>query len=225
MQKRTINPNTPQLWDKILFERDNELLMSPYYKDKIDRVYKFLKNRKGEFLDIGFGMGNLERKMIMGGVDLNIYGIDFSRKAISKARKEIKGKFYAARPHKLPFKKSYFDFVAMLDVLEHIPQIESKKVLDEINKVMKKKSFLVISVPVNEDLKKMNEDGTNLNAHLRQYTPEMLEKELSLSGFEVMKKDFIYAFRKYYLLKNIAIKIWPSLRKPNVLLIYSRKIK
>jgi ubiquinone/menaquinone biosynthesis C-methylase UbiE len=223
MNLKSKNPNTSILWDRLLFERDAELLRSPYYVDKINRVYRFLKNGKGKFLDIGFGTGNLERKILSKDTALEIYGIDFSKKAVANAKKQFRGNFYVARLQKLPFENSFFDFIVMLDVLEHIPKSEAKKVLDGINKVIKKNGSLVISVPLNENLKEMNREGTNFNMHLRQYTPSIIEKELGLSGFRVIRKEFIFAFNKYYFLKNVIMKIFPNIRKPNLLLIFARK--
>lgn len=219
------NPNTPRLWDKLLFEKNNELLKSPYYRDKLDKVYKFLEHQRGKILDIGFGMGNLEKKIVEKNLVLEIYGVDFSSKAVKRAKEKLKGKFYKAKTQNLPFKNAFFGTTIMLDVLEHIPESESKITLDEINRVTKRNGYFVLSVPLNENLEEMNKEGKNLNAHLRQYTPKLLESELNASGFKVIKKDFIWAFSKNYFLKNLIVRLWPTLRKPNVLVVYCRKIK
>lgn len=224
MANKVVNKNTPQLWDQILFEKDQELLGSPYYKDKINKVFKFLKNKKGKLLDIGFGMGNLEKKIISSGSKINLYGIDFSSKAILRAKKELRGNYFVARADRLPFDKSFFDFVVMLDVFEHISKTDSKKVLSEIVRVIKKDGYFVISVPLNEDLKKMNKEGVNFNAHLRQFTAEKIKKELKLSDLVVFKKDYLYAFKKHYFIKSLFLKLWPNFRKPNVLIVYGKKI-
>jgi ubiquinone/menaquinone biosynthesis C-methylase UbiE len=223
MSQGTDNSNTPNLWDKRLFETDKELLGSPFYLDKISRIGKFLKNKKGKFLDVGLGMANLERWLLDRESQLKIYGVDFSPKAVLYAKKKLAGKFVVAKSQKLPFKKSYFDFAAMLDVLEHIPRGESKKALGEINRVLKKGGEFVVSVPLNEDLETMNRNRTNFNRHLRQYTVRILVRELQLAGFKVLKRDFIYAFRNFYFLKNLITKIFPNFRKPNLLILYVQK--
>lgn len=217
------NPNTSKLWDKLLFDNNPSLRHSPYYIDKINKVTRFLRNENGKFLDIGFGAGNLEQKLKNDKAKLKLYGVDFSPAAITSARKRFQGIFLISKIQKLPFKKCYFNCAVMLDVLEHIPEKESKKVLDEVNRVLKRNSVFVISVPLNEDLKKMNKEGTNYNAHLRQYTPPLLEKELKRSGFEIIKKDFIIAFNSFYFLKNIIARVFPDFRKPNLLIFYCRK--
>lgn len=223
MSENLINKNTPHIWDQLLFEIDDTMLASPYYLNKIKKVIYFLRNKKGNFLDVGFGMGNLENNIILNKIPLNIYGIDFSQKAVNRAKKLYKGKYFVESAQKLSFASSFFDAVAMLDVYEHISKKDSKKVIDEIYRVMKMGGGLVISVPVNEDLKKMNKDGTNLNMHVRQFTPKSLKKELMKSGFRVLKEDCLYAFKKYYFIKTAIAKILPGIRKPNVLILYLKK--
>lgn len=61
MSDKLINKNTPRLWDRLLFEIDETMMGSPYYLDKIRKVIRFLRNKRGNFLDVGFGMGNLEK--------------------------------------------------------------------------------------------------------------------------------------------------------------------
>lgn len=223
MIRKPDSQNTPEFWDKYLLETNRKLLKSPYYLDKLGKVSEFLSGKRGKFLDIGFGMGNLERKILDNTTTLKIYGTDFSPKAVAKAKKELKGKFVVARSQKLPFKKSFFDFVAMLDVLEHIPAQESNRVLSEINRILKRGGNFIISVPLNENLAEMNKKGTNFNRHLREYTPEILEDELKLAGFNVLNRDFIYTFRNFYFLKNLVVKIFPNFRKPNLLIVYAIK--
>ncbi len=217
------NPNTPELWDKRLFETNEILLHSPYYIDKLRRVADFLKNKNGRILDIGFGAANLERLILASDTKLKLYGIDFSSRAVMRANRELKGTFILAKSQKLPFRKSFFDFLVMLDVLEHIPSQESGRVLSEISRVLKRGGNFIISIPLNEDLAKMNNEGTNFNKHLREYTPKILKKELSLVGFGVLGWEFIYAFRNFYFLKNLAVKIFPNFRKPNLLIVYAIK--
>lgn len=225
MSDKLINKNTPRLWDRLLFEIDETMMGSPYYLDKIRKVIRFLRNKRGNFLDVGFGMGNLEKNIILNNFPLNIYGIDFSNKAVNRANKLFKGKYLVGSAQKLPFKSSFFDAIAMLDVYEHISKGDSKDVMDEINRVTKIGGSFVISVPVNEDLRKMNEEGTNYNMHVRQLTSRTLKKELQRSGFKVLKEDYLYAFRKYYFLKKIVANTIPGIRKPNVLIVYCTRYR
>lgn len=223
MRRKDINPNTPELWDRLLFEKNRELLASDFYKDKINRIYKFLKNRKGRFLDVGVGMGNLESKMLRDGTKLDIHGVDISPKAIFRAKKRLKGQFYISRAESLPFKDSYFDVVALIDVLEHVDEAKSITTLRESNRVLKRHGHLIVSVPINEDLVDLIRTKRNTNEHMREFTPEILGNELALADFSVIKKDLLYAFSKFYYLKSLIMRFIPGYRKPNLLIMFSRK--
>lgn len=219
------NPNTPTFWDKALFSNNRELIQSPYYLDKLNMVYRFVKNKKGNFLDVGFGMGNLEKLLSKKDHIFKIFGTDFSTKAVAHAKKTLEGKYCIADVQKLPFKKNFFDIVVMLDVYEHITRLDSRNVLKEIVRVLKLNGFFVISVPINENLKIMNRNGINYNAHVRQFIGPDLIKELEKFGFYIFQRKYIYAFRKFYYIKKFIIKIFPNFRKPNVLILFCKKIK
>lgn len=223
MHRNFRNPNTPKLWNKRLFDENQMLLRSPIYINKIGKVFKYIKTRKGKFLDVGLGAGNLENLIINANLDIELFGIDISSKAVLNAKKQFGRNFFVADIFNLPFKKSFFDTAAILDVLEHIYKEEALAALNEINRVMKKGGHLVISVPLNENLKELDKRGENYNMHLREYTLKTISAELSSSGFKTLGYDFLYAFRNLYWLKSYIVKLVSPLRKPNLLIIYCKK--
>jgi SAM-dependent methyltransferase len=223
MQKVFHNPNTSKLWDKLLFEPNEILLKSPFYIRKINSIAHFLKSHKGRFLNIGIGAGNLERKILKTRLPIKIFGTDISPLAIKNAKETLKGDFYLANISKQPFKASFFDVVAVLDVLEHIYEKDVPSALGEINRVMKNKGCLVVSVPLNENLKELSRSGRNYNRHLREYTLKILSNELKSAGFIITRCKYIYAFRKLFALKSFIIKLIPWFRKPNLLIVYCKK--
>lgn len=223
MKKRKRNPNTPKLWDKMLFEKNEVLLASPFYVRKIKSVIHFLRGYPGKFLDVGIGAGNLERNITKALLPIEIYGIDISAKAIIESKKSLKGLFFIANISKLPFKSSLFDCVAALDVLEHLYEKDVPGALKEINRVVKKNGGFIVSVPLNENLKNLDREGKNYSRHLREYTLSILSRELKFAGFVVLKSDYIYAFRKLFMIKSIIVKLIPGLRKPNLLIVYCKK--
>ncbi len=223
MVKNKLNPNTPKLWNKYLFQKNYELIHSPIYIDKINRVLKFLEPKKGKFLDVGLGRGYLEKKIIKSNLKVSIYGVDFSPKTIKYLNKEIAGNFYVANLFNLPFQDSFFETIAVLDVLEHIERNKILQAMKEINRVLKNGGQIVISVPINENLKLLNREGRNYNAHLREYTLPIIKKELLSSGFKIFKHEYLTAFKKFYKIKNIITKVLPDFRKPNLLIVYAQK--
>ncbi len=223
MKNKFKNPNTSQLWNELLFVWNDNLIESPYYLDKLSKVVGFLEKHSGNFLDVGMGVGNLEKKILKEHLALNLYGVDISPKAIKYVRKEIKGNFYVSRIFKMPFKNSFFDAVAILDVLEHIYKKDNVRALKEVNRILKRKGGLIISVPLNENLAILNKENKNLNKHVREYTFDILKEELKENGFEVISKKYIIAFKKYFYIKNLIMKILPNFRKPNLLIVYAIK--
>lgn len=223
MKKKYSNPNTSKLWDRLLFEKNNELVRSSIYQDKINKVFKFFKKQKGTLLDIGFGRGNLEKKILRHKLKIDLYGIDISPKAVSTAKKEMKGKYVVGNIFKLPFYTSFFDNLVILDVIEHIEKDRIMVGFKEVKRVLKTEGNLIISVPLNENLKELNKEGKNHNAHLREYTLKILTKELNKVGFKIFRHECLYAFRNFYKPKSFVVKFAPFLRKPNLLIVYSRK--
>ena len=216
-----LNMNTGLLWDGLNFSLLGDLEESPIYKDKVLQVLRLLKNRKGKLLDVGFGAGYVESKLSKG--QLELYGIDISGKSLMEVKKRVRGIFKKANLLKIPFKTGFFDYVLCLDVLEHISPKDTFRALREVNRVMKRNSTLIISIPLNESLEEMiNEKNVNPNAHVRVYTPNVLKLELALCGFNVKWESFLTAFSRHYFIKKV-INNFLCIRKPNLLIFVAYK--
>ncbi len=215
-----INKNSDILWDDINFSRFGELKKSPIYIDKLSQILNFLKGKKGNLLDVGFGKGAIENKLK--NHDFNLFGIDISSRSVNDIKKFVKGNFKKGNVLKIPFDSNCFNYVLCLDVMEHISPFNTFKALKEINRVLKTDSFLVISVPLNEGLEEMVKNRINPNAHVRAYTPHILRKELELSGFVIEKEIYLSAFSKYYFFKKFLNQIF-RMREPNLLILMARK--
>jgi ubiquinone/menaquinone biosynthesis C-methylase UbiE len=217
------NPNTPNLWNSLLFEENRTLLSSDVYKDKLKKVTAFLKGKKGKILDIGFGMGNLEKILISRDTSLKLYGLDISDKAVNHIKKLYRGDFRVGEAQHLPFQDSHIDIVVMLDVYEHIYEDSSKLVLSEVRRVLRKGGDFIISVPLNENLKWLNGSGKNHNRHVREFTHRSIKKEIESAGFEITKTELLYAFHNHYRLKSLVVRIFPKLKNPNLITVYALK--
>lgn len=96
----------------------------------------------GKVLDLGCGDGLfmelLRKKGIKGS------GVDFSKTAIEKCKmKGLEACFIDGSQENLPIADNSFDYVTILDVLEHLPCPE--KLLSEAKRISKK--YIIISVP------------------------------------------------------------------------------
>jgi SAM-dependent methyltransferase len=122
-----------------------------------------LSKPEGPCLDIGCGIG-----LTLGvlGKRTSAVGIDLSRSEITFARKRCAGlpvDFVVADAQNLPFKAETLCGAVCLHLLEHVPN--PKKVVDDINRVLKPSSFLLVEIPNGFSL---NEQVTSLIYKLRR---------------------------------------------------------
>lgn len=219
------NSNTGSFWDKlniidVLQEEQNPMA---YYRIKF---VCSLISKGSKVLDIGFGSGNLEHELYKRFVNkIIVYGLDISKNSVIKASNRFKEWiFKSGNIINLNFSKNFFDYVVALEVLEHIEPYLLFKALNEIKKVLKKDGLFILSVPLNENLQEMLRAGNNPNAHLRKYEPELIETELKIAGFEIVKRKFLFAFHKNFLLKSFVVKyLLIGVKKPNNIILVARK--
>lgn len=218
------NLNTRDFWDKKFINDRESYKKNSIYADKIRIVSKIISDIGGKFLDIGIGFAYLE-DILKKSKKINLSGIDISEKVIHFAKKNFKGDFKEGSILKIPFKDKLFNIVAALDVLEHISPKNIFKAYKEVSRVLKNRGYFVISIPVNEGLEKLYKGKMNTGGHVRVYTPDIIEGELKLAGFIIIKTFYRSAFKKYYSLKTIISKISPvKLRNPNMIIIVAQKI-
>lgn len=214
------NNNSSELWNRLNFSRSKRLQASPIYVDKVSTILRFLKNKNGKLLDVGFGKGYLERRLKDGNISL--FGIDISNKSVNDIRWSVNGNFKKGSILNIPFRSDTFDYALCLDVLEHISPRYTFKALGELNRVLKSKSILIVSVPLNEGLEEMVKKNINPNAHVRSYTFNILKAELKICGFSVEKKIYLSAFETNYFLKKMINQIL-KIREPNLLIVIAKK--
>lgn len=215
--------NKNHFWNKrIVIDRPG-LKHNPIYQDKVAIVSRYLRNQKGKLLDVGFGWGVLEKK-VKNYSGLEVFGIDISTEAVRYAKVNLKGEFKTANIFTIPFGDKEFDIVVALDILEHIRPSKVFSAYSEIGRVIKKGGTFIITIPMNEGLENMVKRGSNPVSHLRVYTPDLIQAELKLAGYNVVKTEYRFAFRKHYKLKNFAMKFdFLNYWKPNMMVIVAKK--
>jgi len=83
---------------------------------------------------------------------------------------------------KLPYDDEYFDFVTLTSLIEHI--VNPKILLQEINRVLKKNGFVIVTTPnFKYSYKIFYDDPT----HVRPYTKISIERLLDFYDFEIVK--------------------------------------
>jgi ubiquinone/menaquinone biosynthesis C-methylase UbiE len=104
-------------------------------------------NREIKILDLGCGIGKLERYILRFFKKARVFGIDVSKKSIELAKSSLKNdnlSFFIYDGKRIPFKDSYFDAVILSCVLHHIKPRERDSILKELKRVVKKEGFLFI---------------------------------------------------------------------------------
>jgi SAM-dependent methyltransferase len=125
----------------------------------------------------------------------NILGVIYEKKDLNFALETLKNSnlknvsfIQGGLPH-LKLKENYYDQVLLIDVLEHVQ--EDLESLKAINKILRPRGYLIISVPTPNYPKYFGYEFANKIGHLRDgYTIEQLKELLTESGFEIIKWDY-----------------------------------
>lgn len=148
--------------------------------------YKFVKPyiRNKTVLDVGCWSGQIEQLAVKDVKE--IIGIDPGKDAIDFAKKHVpKANFMVGTIDSLPFKANIFDTALLLEVLEHIPKDTEILGLKEINRVLKKGGFILLTTPNYNIFSILSDPAYFLIGH-RHYSGNKLREFLEKSGFEIV---------------------------------------
>lgn len=121
--------------------------------EKLARYYGFKAGDK--VLDIGCGKAHLLYELTQVVPDLYVQGVDISDYALENAKEEVKPYLQKASAVNLPFEDASFDFIVSLSTLHNLYIYDLQKALQEINRVGKKNSYIMVEAYRNER-EKMN---------------------------------------------------------------------
>jgi len=122
-------------------------------KKVLDRFLKGIN--KGKILDNGCGNGRIKKYLEDNG--WNTYGSDIAENAIKKASKISPLNLVVSPSENLPFRNRIFEVVLSYRVLHSMTKKNRMKALREMDRVLKDKGVLLISVQTADDIETIKE--------------------------------------------------------------------
>lgn len=175
----------------------------------------FKRYARGRILDLGCGDGTHADIVYRLG-QVEVYGIDPSDDIIRLAQSRYPGiNFQAASAYNLPYEDNFFDFVYLIDVIEHLK--EPAKMLAEVRRVLKPGGIVAIQTP-NYPIKRLydlyNFVGKNHWRHSLKDDPTHFSKFTALGLRRLCAKHFsVIEFRTRNIFVEDKIKILGILKK------------
>lgn len=170
-------------------------------------------------LDIGCGTGNLDKELLTR-KHCEVWGIDSNREAVKKASRYCKEALVlnVDAGSKLPVPEKYFDYVIMLDVIEHL--VHPENVLSLLKLHLKAGGKVIVSTPniAHASIRLMLLKGefiyTSLgimdNTHVHFYTRSTFSDLLKTAGLRVVNMIPTNGMCKVPLLYKITDRLPPS---------------
>ncbi len=144
--------------------------------------------------DIGCGPGvlisKLPRNKLTCAVDVSEQTVKFAIELNKKLGRNVKG--VASLAEKLPFPDNTFDYVFMIEVIEHMPKEIEAKALSEVKRVLKPSGQFVMTTPnyrsawpiIEYFWSRMN-PVDYMEQHINRKNPGSVRKSLAAAGFRV----------------------------------------
>lgn len=176
---------------------------SPAYKFRaiLNEISKY-KN-EGKLLDVGCAYGRfLEVVSSQFKNRFSITGIDVSKHAIAIAKKNLStSRLKVCSVEKTTFKNKSFDVITLLDVIEHVPNLEKSFI--EVKSILKENGIVVILVPVYDGItgkivNLIDKDYTHIHKKSRRFWADKLKKYFTiLESIGVIRFKFPFFYLHY----------------------------
>ena len=147
-------------------------------------VNNYFEKSGGNFLQLNCEKGFLLHDIKELNKNINVYGIETSKYAISKSMSTIKENIVFGEISNLPFEDSFFDFVVALGSVYTRPLDNAINLLKELQRVSNGKCFITLATYSNEEEYFLFKDWTLLGCLMfkREEWLEVL-KEANYQGF------------------------------------------
>ena len=177
------------------------------FLEKKFREVSNLISPKSKVLDIGCNNGNIRNFL----ENCEYYGIDIDKKLVNELIKnKVKAKVIDLNKDEIPFKQEKFDYILMLDVLEHI--INPEKLLKDSKKLLNETGKLIITLPNDYHIlnkirfifnKPLTENPFAAYGHLHYFSIKDGENFLIKNGFKIIKIIIIPPIKPSFITQSI----------------------
>jgi len=99
---------------------------------------------KSKVLDVGCGKGFMLTDLMKTVPGIEVFGIDISEYAISNSHELVKERLLVGNCKELPFPDRTFDLVISINTIHNLDVVECKVALNEIERVKKHNSYIVV---------------------------------------------------------------------------------
>jgi len=166
-------------------------------------------------LDVGCATGYFAKELSKKGCET--WGVDNDALAVKKAGKYCKKTFTVDlnKVSSLPIPKKYFDYIILLDVIEHL--LHPEKILEIIKPYLKNGGEIIVSVPniahasVRWSLLKgefkYTSTGILDKTHLHFFTKNSFENSIKKAGYKILKLSPTNGMCKVPLLSKITDRL------------------
>ena len=148
-------------------------------------IKKFKLKKDSKVLDIGCAKGFLMHDLKKESKNkIEVYGIDISKYAKSRAMSSVKSKIKIMNCKKLDFKDNSFDLVIGINVVHNLSTNFCKKSIEEIQRVSGGKAFIQVDAYRNDnELKILKKWIVTAKTYLKPSEWKKMFKEIGYSGF------------------------------------------
>ncbi|MEE3343419.1 MAG: class I SAM-dependent methyltransferase [Bacilli bacterium] len=188
-----------------------------YWKENINKEleedlwideYKEYLNNKGLCLDLGCGIGQYSRWFMKNGYD--VISSDISNIALNKVKEFNPNIINLDMREPFPFEDNKFDLVFANLSIHYFSDNDTKKILKEIKRILKKDGLFIGSVNGIQGLEKIKDTAVSLEYHyyhnkdkyIRLFDVEDIKNYLNI--FNIIKIDeretIRYEYKKNYII-------------------------
>ncbi len=160
-------------------------MMRPVVVKSADLIEARAKTGKARLLDVGCGYGFFLREMKSRG--WQVEGVELSPAGRKYAKDKCDVRIYSQTLEKLCLPENFFDVITLFYVIEHV--LDPLALLREVKRILKPHGLVVVRWPHTTPIVKIlgpfsgKLDLYHTPYHLYDFSPNTIEKLLTLSGF------------------------------------------